>query len=133
MGFAQDPIRLLRGYRPTAAGRSVSSPGSLTSFQGKFFFNATNGFTGYTLWSSDGTAAGTGPVTSVMPIPQYPEWLTPYHGRIFFTAYDVLAGRRTLVDERNPDPAGGRYRPRAWRFQSAKSLRCRRHALFLGL
>ena len=49
------------------AGAGDSGPGFLTSVNGTLFFAATDGVSGFELWTSDGTDGGTYRGTITMP------------------------------------------------------------------
>jgi ELWxxDGT repeat protein len=63
-----------------------SYPRSLTAVGGTLFFAANDGATGFELWTSDGTAAGTALVADILPGPYSsdPSNLTAVGGTLFF-------------------------------------------------
>jgi ELWxxDGT repeat protein len=65
------------------------SPSNLTNVNGTLFFGANDGTNRWKLWKSDGTEAGTLPVSSVG---LYPSNLTDVNGTLFFTADDPASG-----------------------------------------
>jgi ELWxxDGT repeat protein len=73
----------------------------LTEMNGLVFFVAVTPEFGSELWKTDGTAEGTSLVKDIRPaIPgapftgdSSPEWLTPLHGTLFFTADERFTGR----------------------------------------
>src|SRR5262249_19840003 len=62
-----------------------SSLGNMTNFAGRLVFTASN-----SLWTSDGTGAGTGVLSSLF---RNPDDLTVVNGTLFFTAYDDTNGQ----------------------------------------
>ncbi len=72
-----------------------SSVWELTSFQGALFFTASDKTTGYELWKSDGTGAGTVLVKDIRPnggvlgfLGSSPSMLTPVNNILYFVADD---------------------------------------------
>ena len=69
-------------------------------FNGKLFFTARNATTGWELWSTDGTAAGTAVAADVYPgyglngSSYWPAYLTVCNGKLFYAEY---TGLYTLV------------------------------------
>jgi ELWxxDGT repeat protein len=63
-------------------------PPELTAVDGKVFFRAYREATGFELWQTDGTPAGTEPVVDLWPGPDgsFPSWLTALEDRLFFFA-----------------------------------------------
>ncbi len=61
---------------------------------GRLFFTAGDGEHGFELWSSDGTAAGTGMLRDIFPGEESsaPTQLTAAGSRVFFTAHDGVHG-----------------------------------------
>ena len=68
---------------------------TLTVAAGRLWFAAYTPETGYELWQSDGTAAGTQPVADIAPGPSSsaPEKMRVAGGRLYFTADDGVHGR----------------------------------------
>lgn len=82
---------LVKDIHPTAS----SSPAGMTALGsgGTFLFAATHPATGRELWLSDGTAAGTVLVADLVPgagtpLSSNPLYLTPFGGRVAFSALD---------------------------------------------
>src|SRR5262249_4080775 len=72
----------------------VGGPSNLTNVNGTLFFSATDGSTGYELWKTDGTEAGTVLVKDINTIGySYPRNLTNVNGTLFFSADDGTSGR----------------------------------------
>jgi ELWxxDGT repeat protein len=73
----------------------ISYSGGLTYINGTLFFYAQVGGSGYELWKSDGTSAGTVMVKDINPGPDssYPFEFTNLNGTIFFSAVDGTNGR----------------------------------------
>ncbi|MDA8745963.1 Ig-like domain-containing protein [Rubripirellula amarantea] len=71
-----------------------SSPSHLTNVNGTLFFSANDGVSGYELWKSDGTEAGTTRVADIAPglLRSSPESLVNVDGTLFFTANDGTSG-----------------------------------------
>jgi ELWxxDGT repeat protein len=61
---------------------------------GTLFFGADDGSSGWELWQSDGTEAGTVRVRDIYPGTgsSSPEWLTNVNGTLFFSADDGSHG-----------------------------------------
>ena len=88
-----------------AGGRSSAWLSSgLTDVNGKLYFSAAGATTGYELWTSDGTEAGTTLVKDIFPggysgyyggygfYSSSPSNLTNFHGTLFFSAYGATTG-----------------------------------------
>jgi ELWxxDGT repeat protein len=75
-------------------GSSSSSLNSLTDVNGTLFFRASDGSTGYELWKSDGTQAGTSLVKDIWPnsSSSSPNNFIAVNGTLFFSANDGLTG-----------------------------------------
>jgi ELWxxDGT repeat protein len=71
------------------------SPAKLTNVGGRLFFSAYDDQTGYELWTSDGTAAGTQLVNDINPGTNNsnPDNLVDVNGKLFFSADDGASGR----------------------------------------
>jgi ELWxxDGT repeat protein len=72
-----------------------SNPGSLTSYAGELYFRASNQ-AGSRLWRSDGTRAGTAPVSAFK---MTPDSLTVAGDRLFFTGSVGTYGREPWVSD----------------------------------
>ncbi|HEV3079098.1 MAG TPA: ELWxxDGT repeat protein, partial [Gemmataceae bacterium] len=72
-----------------APGALSSNPSSLVAIGSTTYFSANDGVHGSELWKSDGTAGGTGIVSSSAVGPTN---LTNVNGTLFFTAYDTIHG-----------------------------------------
>jgi ELWxxDGT repeat protein len=72
-----------------------SYPSALTNVNGTLFFTANDGVSGWELWKSDGTAAGTNLVRDINPgyASSDPDSMTNVNGTLFFTANDGVTGR----------------------------------------
>jgi ELWxxDGT repeat protein len=71
-------------------GRLLGSyPHQLTNVNGTLFFAAETGSTGWALWKSDGTAAGTTMVKDVS-VPSWP--MANVNGTLFFAANNLVSG-----------------------------------------
>ena len=84
---------------------------------GKLFFSVA-GAAGASLWSSDGTAAGTAPLSSIATVPSEPRALTVSGGVLFFAGFtfetgyelwrtDGTAAGTYLLRDLDPGPASG--------------------------
>ena len=71
-----------------------SNPSNLTNVNGTLYFSATDNVSGFELWKSDGTEAGTVRVKdiSVGSGGSSPRSLTNVNGMLYFSAYDDVAG-----------------------------------------
>jgi ELWxxDGT repeat protein/VCBS repeat-containing protein len=74
---------------------NIPSPHFLTDVNGTLFFMADDGITGYELWKSDGTEAGTLLVKDIRAgsVGAGASSLTNVNGTLFFTADDGINGR----------------------------------------
>lgn len=83
----------VKDIRPGPAG---SNPTQLTVAGDLLFFHADDGLSGYELWKSDGTAAGTVLVKDIMPGPESSglraSKLIAYKDEVYFAADDGLSG-----------------------------------------
>jgi ELWxxDGT repeat protein len=73
----------------------------LTTYNGKVYFQATDGQHGIELWVSDGTQAGSSMVADIWPGAgsSGPYYLTTGAGKLFFTAIDSLHGTELWVSD----------------------------------
>jgi ELWxxDGT repeat protein len=78
--------RMVKDIRPGPAGSGPGPASGKVEFRGELFFAAGGNSTGYGLWRSDGTEAGTQLVSSAA---FDPFGLTPVGGRLFFSARDA--------------------------------------------
>ena len=88
-GTTPEPVRLLSDYFPK----------ELTAFDDQlYFFNIANGGTEYSLWTSDGTAAGTHLVKSFGngAVDADPRNLTSVGSLLYFTTVDATTGGSDL-------------------------------------
>jgi len=70
---------------------------------GHVFFFATSAASGYELWASDGTAAGTGPLTQFAPSSPFSELaIQVAGGRVFFVANDIVHGQELWSSDGTP-------------------------------
>jgi ELWxxDGT repeat protein len=70
-----------------------SAPSNLTNVNGTLYFQANDGTTGFELWKSDGTSAGTALVRDIRSGGNSsPRSLTNVNGTLFFTADDGTNG-----------------------------------------
>jgi ELWxxDGT repeat protein len=90
-----------------------------TNVNGTLYFVADDGTTGYELWKSDGTSAGTRLVRNINSggFSSYPQYLTNVSGTLFFSAYDGNKGYELWKSDGTP---GGTVlvrdiRPASWR------------------
>jgi ELWxxDGT repeat protein len=84
-------FEILKDIRPGSIG---SFPRSFTRIGSTLYFVADDGTTGYELWKSDGTSAGTVRVKDISPgsVGSYPSELTNVGGTLYFRANDGTAG-----------------------------------------
>jgi ELWxxDGT repeat protein len=79
-----------------APGTNGSDPQGLVNLNGTLFFSASDG-TGFELWRSDGTEAGTYLVRDIQTVDSllgsFPQVLTRVGGALFFSADDGIHGR----------------------------------------
>jgi ELWxxDGT repeat protein len=101
---------------PGSGSSFTSANPYMTNVNGTLFFSAYDITHGYTLWKSDGTAAGTVIVSSLDP--SSPSYLTNVNGTLFFNAGDSTHGTElwksdgtdagtTMVADINPAPNTG--------------------------
>lgn len=78
----------------------------MTNVGGTLLFAANDGVSGYELWKSDGTAAGTVQVAdiNVGPSGASPASLTNVNGRLFFSANDAVHGELWYIDPQGGTP-----------------------------
>lgn len=101
---------------PTPQGLGVvdSSPFGFTAFAGAIYFGAYDADHGYRLWRTDGTEAGTVPVSPVTPLADTPPFVVS-GGWLYFVGYDEAHGMElwrsdgteegtTLVVDLTPGP-----------------------------
>ena len=106
-----------QGHLP--GGAAGSGPGFLTAVNGTLFFTDFHRDTGWEVWKSDGTDAGTAPLKDIVPGPgsSYPGNLIEVNGTLFFSAFHPDTGSElwksdgteagtVLVRDINPGPAG---------------------------
>jgi ELWxxDGT repeat protein len=84
----------VKDIRPGVPG---SLPDRLVAVNGTLFFTATDGVTGFELWKSDGTEAGTVRVKDIWPgsdgsFPLFVGALVDLNGTLFFAADDGVTG-----------------------------------------
>ena len=101
----------------------AGGPNGIVAMGGELFFQASwPSTTGYELWKSDGTAAGTVLVKDIYPgttvnQSSYPSLLTAVGSQLFFAANDGVSGKElwvtdgttagtTMVKDINPGPSG---------------------------
>jgi ELWxxDGT repeat protein len=84
---------LVKDINPGAPASFVGLPNCTANVGGTLFFTATDGMSGFELWKSDGTAAGTVMVKDIIagPIGSDPEQLTDVNGVLEFYAVDSLS------------------------------------------
>jgi len=83
------------------------SPRRLTDVNGTVFFYATDGTSGWELWTSDGTAEGTRLVVDADPTDvTQPSFLTKVGDRLYFSAHNPSFGRELWVSDGTPDGSG---------------------------
>ena len=92
--------RRLKNINPT--GDSIT--GLAVNAGGTLFFAADDGTTGYELWKSDGTSAGTVLVEDIYPGPtgSNPSALINVGGTLFFSANDGTAGTELWSSDGTP-------------------------------
>ena len=74
-------------------GADESFPGGITAFDGKIYFQATDGVHGVELWSSDGTEEGTAMVKDIRTVnSSLPNYFFAFHDKLYFTASDCTNG-----------------------------------------
>jgi ELWxxDGT repeat protein len=75
-------------------GSGLGAPPGFTEFNGALYFEATDGVTGFELWKTDGTAAGTALVKDIVPGAgvSFPEHFTVAGGMLFFLATNPAGG-----------------------------------------
>ena len=88
---------LLKDINPGISGSSPANNTAYIPYNGKLYFGATQAATGYELWSTDGTTAGTGLVKDILPGPNsgYPGYLYSifvFNNKLFFAATDSVNG-----------------------------------------
>ncbi len=92
-GTEAGTILLIDTY-PGAPGGQLGPPlpANFTTFNNLVLFTATDRKSGYELWITDGTIAGTQPLIDLHPGLQWsaPVALTPFAGRVFFAADDKV-------------------------------------------
>jgi ELWxxDGT repeat protein len=92
---------LVRDIAQGEASGLSSSPNraALAVAGGKVYFSATDGTSGFELWESDGTAAGTRRVQDIAPgaLSSHPAELRAVANRLFFSAGDSLHGEEPWV------------------------------------
>jgi ELWxxDGT repeat protein len=87
--------RRVKDIYPGAASAFYQDDGTELAYaNGLVFFMASDGVTGYELWKSDGTAAGTRCVKDAVPGENgaYPLFLKGVGNHLYFTAYDAEYG-----------------------------------------
>jgi ELWxxDGT repeat protein len=81
------------GVGSSLASFPASDGPYFANINGTLFFVADDGSSGYELWKSDGTEAGTVLVKDISPSGSwYPKFLTNLNGTLFFNAYDSSSG-----------------------------------------
>jgi ELWxxDGT repeat protein len=95
--------QLLKDIRP---GRFRSLPffqePTFAKFNGKLYFSADNGASGFELWVSDGTSAGTQLLKNINPgrdNSSSPENFTELNGKLYFSANDGVNGQELWVTD----------------------------------
>jgi ELWxxDGT repeat protein len=75
-------------------GSGLGAPPGFAEFNGQLYFEATDGVTGFELWKTDGTAAGTALVKDIVPGAgaSFPEHFTVAGGLLFFLATNPAGG-----------------------------------------
>ncbi len=81
----------------------------IVTINGKGYFSANDGSSGFELWESDGTTAGTVRVADINPLggDSSPRYLTNLNGIVYFRAHDGSSGDELW---RSNGTAGGTYR-----------------------
>ena len=97
---------VVKDIRPGPSSSFPDQATSLTDVGGALFFTASDGTTGFELWESDGTAAGTVQVKDIWPGPlgSFPFSLTDVGGTLFFSASDGTNGLELWKHETNEPP-----------------------------
>jgi uncharacterized repeat protein (TIGR02543 family) len=97
---------------PGASSGMDSTNSYFTVYKGRLYFTARNAVTGYELWSTDGTAAGTKNETDLYPGYGYNAWyyfptyLTVCNGKLYFAQYSQSGGYNIQgYDGTNPPTA----------------------------
>ena len=95
---------LVNDIRPGGAG---SNPSNLTNVGGTLYFSADDGTSGYELWLTDGTSAGTTLVKDNYPgiAASNPNNLTNLNGTLYLTATERVNGEelwRTTTSNQAP-------------------------------
>ena len=85
------------GTNSSNNGADVAEYSGFTVMNGKAYFSATQPSTGYELWVTDGTSAGTQIVKDIWPGPGssyagYPYALSVFNGKLYFGAADTANG-----------------------------------------
>jgi len=77
------------------SGEEGSYPSFRSAIGDILFFRANDGVSGFELWRTDGTDAGTVLVADLNPGPlsSNPDWLTAVGDTMFFSADDGISGR----------------------------------------
>ena len=93
----------------TAAGTQKLTPSTgplnsisdIVAFNNKVYFSYNNGVTGYELWMSDGTVAGTGLVSDLYAgsTGSFPRYFTVANNKMFFMGDNVNGDRRLFVSD----------------------------------
>lgn len=97
------PPRLVRDIAPAGDG----TPRRLTDVDGTVFFYASDGVTGWEIWASDGTAAGTRLAVDVDPTNvTQPSFLTKVGERLYFSAHTPSFGRELWTSDGTPEGSG---------------------------
>lgn len=83
----------------TGAGSSNDSVGSFAVLNGVAYFRANDGATGFELWRSNGTSAGTERVMDINPgaLFSFPTNIRAANGKLFFSATDRADGSGAAV------------------------------------
>src|SRR5262245_15947916 len=93
-GTTKGTIRL-KQFAWDSTGGNSPQPTQLASVNGTLFFAASDGASGWELWKSDGTAAGTVPLKDINPgaVGSIPDLLTNVNGVLYFVADDGVHGQ----------------------------------------